>query len=73
MQIALLDGTLYRVQRALGIPRSELARRMKVAESTAFRVEKGDVAPSTKFIASLMHVSGEPFEALFEIVERDAA
>lgn len=73
MQIALRPEALYRVQGSLGVSRDELARRMRVATSTAFRVEKGDVAPSTKFIASLMHVSGEPFEALFEIVGREAA
>jgi transcriptional regulator with XRE-family HTH domain len=51
-----------------GISRDELARRMRIASSTAYRVERGDVAPSPRFIAALMGITGKPFEDLFEII-----
>jgi DNA-binding XRE family transcriptional regulator len=71
MKIRLIDGSLYGYCKAQGISRDELSRRMGVATTTAFRVEKGDVAPSAKFIAGLLHVTGMEFEALFEIVVED--
>lgn len=69
MTIKLRTNVLYTVCSAEGgISRDELARRMKVASSTAYRVERGAVEPSPKFIAALMHFTGKPFEDLFEIV-----
>lgn len=73
MKIHLLDGALYSVCKDLDVSRDELARRMGVATATAFRVDKGDVDPSPRFIASLMHLTGKRFEELFVIVGEDAA
>ncbi|GAB7003686.1 hypothetical protein JCM18899A_11570 [Nocardioides sp. AN3] len=68
MRIKLRGNIIYEICTAAGgISRDELARRLKVASSTAYRVERGDVEPSPRFIASLMHFTGLPFEALFEI------
>jgi transcriptional regulator with XRE-family HTH domain len=50
------------------ISRDELARRMKVSSTTAYRVERGLTEPSPRFIAALMHFTGFDFEDLFEIV-----
>lgn len=72
MKIALLPGAMYAFCREQDISRDELSRRMGVATSTAFRVEKGDAAPSPKFIAGLMKATGRCFEDLFEIVEQAA-
>lgn len=69
MQIRLKQGALYGFCSNHDISRDELARRMGVASTTAFRVDKGDVEPSPKFIAALMKTTGLPFEDLFEIVE----
>lgn len=68
MKIMIKAGTIARTCRREDISRDELARRMGVASTTAFRVEKGDVGPSPKFIAALMTQTGMPFEELFEIV-----
>ena len=68
MQIRLRDGALYRYCSEHNISRDELARRMGVASTTAYRVECGDVEPSPRFIAALMHTTGQTFEQLFEIV-----
>lgn len=73
MKIRLREGAVYGVSKALEISRDELSRRMKVATTTAWRVEKGDVDPSPKFIAGLITVSGQTFEELFEIVDIEAA
>lgn len=73
MKIALRPGVIYAYCKAQDISRDELSRRMGVASTTAFRVEKGDFGPSPKFIAGLMHVTGWEFEALFEIVQAEAA
>ncbi|WP_374457752.1 helix-turn-helix domain-containing protein [Nocardioides sp.] len=67
-KIVLREGALYGVTKRLDISRDELARRMKVATSTAYRVDAGKVEPSPAFIAGLMDVSGQPFEELFDIV-----
>lgn len=67
-QIRLRDGALYSYCKEHSISRDELARRMGVASTTAYRVEKGDVEPSPRFIAALMHTTGKPFEQLFEVV-----
>jgi hypothetical protein len=45
---------------------------MGVASTTAYRVECGDVEPSPRFIAALMHTTGKRFEQLFEIVPAEA-
>jgi len=72
-QIRLKSGVMFAHCERLGISRDELARRMEVSSTTAYRVHSGDVEPSPKFIASFMHVTGEKFEDLFEIVEQAAA
>ena len=72
MQIRLRDGALYRYCSEHNISRDELARRMGVASTTAYRVECGDVEPSPRFIAALMHTTGKTFEQLFEIVPAQA-
>lgn len=46
---------------------------MKVSTATAYRVDAGKTDPSPQFIASLMDVTGLPFEDLFEIVREGAA
>lgn len=69
----LKQGVIYSYCKQQDISRDELSRRMGVATTTAFRVEKGDVAPSAKFIASLMHTTGLRFEDLFVVVGEDAA
>lgn len=73
MRITLRDGALHNYCKAKDISRDELARRMGVSTATAFRVDDGRTDPSPKFIAALMDVTGQPFEALFEIVKEDAA
>lgn len=73
MKIRLRDGVLYSICRDLDISRDELARRLKVASTTAWRIDHGDVEPSTKFIASLLNFTGRKFEDLFEVVGEDAA
>ena len=72
-QIQLRDGAMHAYCREHDISRDELARRMNVASTTAYRVEKGDVEPSPRFIAALMHITGRPFEALFKIVVAEDA
>lgn len=69
MRIQLVDGAITAYCKEQGISRDELARRMGVASTTAYRVEKGDVEPSPRFIAALMNTTGKPFEALFQVVE----
>lgn len=51
--------------------RDQLARLICVDKTTAYRIESGQVLPSTKFIGGLIRVTGKPFEALFVI--EDAA
>lgn len=73
-RIVLKPGVLHRYCQKQGISRDELARRMHVSTGTAYRVDAGKVDPSPAFIAALMNLTGEPFEALFEIVAtQDAA
>jgi transcriptional regulator with XRE-family HTH domain len=67
MSIQLKKGAISERCQALGISRDELARRMQIATSTAFRVDRGDVTPSARFISAFMRVTGEPFEELFEV------
>lgn len=57
--------------RAEDISRDELARRVGVDRATAYRIESDLVAPSTKFIAGLIILTGKKFEDLFQI--EDAA
>lgn len=66
-------GVIYAAAKDLNTSREGLSRRMGVSSSSAFKVERGDVDPSPGFIAALMHVSGKPFEDLFEVVGADAA
>jgi transcriptional regulator with XRE-family HTH domain len=73
MRIQLKDGALYRYCVENGISRDELARRMGVATTTAYRVETGDVEPSPKFIAALLLTTNKSFEDMFEIVKEPAA
>lgn len=73
MRIQLKDGALYGYCVENNISRDELARRMGVASTTAYRVEKGDVEPSPKFIAALLLTTGKAFEDMFEIVKEPAA
>lgn len=72
MRISLKQGAMHEYCRELDISRDELSRRMGVATTTAFRVEKGDSEPSPRFIARLMSVTGRSFEELFEILGEDA-
>lgn len=55
-----------------GISRDELARRMGVATSTAYRVDSGDVDPSPAFIAKLIDATGLGFDDWF-VIEKDGA
>lgn len=71
-EIRLKEGAIYGYCKELDISRDELSRRMGVATTTAYRVEKGEVSPSPKFIAALMSVTGRTFEELFEIVQAAA-
>jgi len=73
MKISIKPGVIYKFCSDQGISRDELSRRMGIATSTAFRVEKGDVSPSPRFIAAFMHLTGLRFEDLFEIVAEVAA
>lgn len=68
LRIVLKDGVLYEAQKSQGTSRDGLSRLMGVATSTAFKVERGDVDPSPKFIAAFMRVTGRAFEDLFDIV-----
>lgn len=72
MQIQLIEGVVYEYCKDLGISRDELSRRMGVASTTTYRVERGDVEPSPKFIAALMLTTGKRFEDLF-VIARGAA
>ena len=72
LQIKLKTGAIYKHCQELGISRDELSRRMGVATTTTYRVEKGDVEPSPKFIAALMHTTGHRFEELFVIAQAAA-
>lgn len=69
-RIAPRPGAIARYTTEQGISRDELARRMGVANTTAYRVDAGLVQPSPAFIAALMNVTGLDFEALF-VVEQD--
>ena len=71
MRITLKPQAIYAYCTSQGISRDELSRRMRVATTTAYRVEKGECDPSPKFIAALMRTTGLAFEDLFEI--EDAA
>lgn len=73
MKIRLREGVLYAICKELGISRDELARRLKVASTTAWRVDRGEVEPSPRFIASLITFTQRKFEDLFEVVGEDAA
>lgn len=72
MKIRVRDGVLYEICKSENISRDELARRLKVASTTAWRVDSGEVEPSAKFIAALITFTGRKFEDLFEVVGEDA-
>ena len=67
--IAMKAGALERCLADLGISRDELARRMGVSTTTAYRVDKEKTEPGTKFIAALMDATGKDFDFFFEITE----
>ena len=69
LRIRLRAEALSAICQAEGVSRAEIARRLKVSPTTAYRVEHGAVEPSPRFIAALMRFSGQPFEELFEIVD----
>lgn len=73
MRITPKPGALYGYCKQRDISRDELARQMRVSTATAYRVDAGKTDPSPQFIASLMDVTGLPFEALFEIVKEKVA
>lgn len=73
MRITIRPGVLYAYCKAQDISRDELSRRIGVASTTAFRVERGDYGPSPKFIAGLINETGWDFEALFQIEKASAA
>lgn len=73
MQITPKLPAIWEYMKAKDISRDELARRIGVNRITAYRVERGDVSPSPKFIAGLMVETGKKFEDLFEITESAAA
>jgi DNA-binding XRE family transcriptional regulator len=69
MQIRLRSNVIHAVCQSVGgISRDELARRLHVSSTTTYRIERGDVSPSPRFIAALMQLTGRRFEELFEIV-----
>lgn len=69
MKIKMKSGAMTAYCKRLDISRDELARRMGVATSTAYRIDAGTVDPSPAFIAALMNVTGDKFEDLFEVIE----
>jgi DNA-binding XRE family transcriptional regulator len=69
VKIRLREGVLYAICTEHKISRDELARRLKIASTTAWRIDTGEVEPSTKFIASLLAFTGKQFEDLFEVVD----
>lgn len=73
MRIRVRANVLYQLLKREGISRNELARRLGVSHATAYRIDEGKVDPSPRFIASLISISGQKFEDLFEIVSQDAA
>lgn len=72
-RITLKPGVLFEYLEAQGIDRDQLAARIGVDRTTAYRVHNGKVDPSPKFIAGLMAETGRPFEELFQIKSRVAA
>ena len=68
MRIRLRADVLKALCQAEGISRSELARQIDVSPTTVYRVERGLVSPSPRFIAEIMLWAGMGFEELFEIV-----
>jgi transcriptional regulator with XRE-family HTH domain len=72
MRIRLRADVLTELCQLEGISRSELARQLVVSSTTVYRVERGLVSPSPRFIAELMRWAGMPFDELFEIVAEAA-
>ena len=73
MRIRAKQNAISQVCKDLDVSRDELARRLNVASTTAYRIEMGRTDPSPKFIAALMRATGLSFEELFEIVDDEAA
>lgn len=67
MRIVLKPGVIGSYCKEHDISRDEMARRMGISTATAFRIDDGRTDPSPKFIASLMNLTGKPFEQLFDI------
>lgn len=72
MRIVLKPGVIPSYCKSRDISRDEMARRMGVSTSTAFRIDAERTEPSPKFIAALMNLTDEKFEALFDIVDDEA-
>lgn len=66
-RIKVKPGVIYGYTKSQDISRDELARRLGVSTATAYRIDDGQVDPSPAFIAAFMALTGQPFEALFDI------
>lgn len=69
VNLRLRPGIISAICRELGISRHRLARRMDVHAETLRRADSEENGISSRFIASLIVVSGKPFDELFEIAE----
>jgi len=65
--IALKPGALSACCTDLGMSREALSREMGVSPTTLYRLDRGDSVPSARLIGLLMHATGRPFEALFDV------
>lgn len=72
-RIAPKPGAIKSYCEQQSITRNELARRMGVDITTAYRVDTGETEPSPKFIARLMETTGQGFDDLFVVVDGSAA
>lgn len=70
-RIVVKPGAIAAYLKHADISRDELARRIGVDTATAYRVDKGDVDPSPKFIAGFMIEAAARFEQLFLIRDAD--
>lgn len=70
-RLRLRNGAISLATQHLGCSRSVLQRRMGVAESTLWRIERGDLEPGGKTVAGLLAVTGLDFDELFEVVENE--
>lgn len=66
----LRAGAITKVCAQLGgISRPALGRRLGLAESTVYRLDRGDVRPSADTVGALIVISGLDFGELFVVVE----